>query len=446
MSLRVSRRRFLQGTAAVASLTVLGSSFRKEAYAATGKLRIAYVGTNGQAGAHLGLAKNENCPCYCDPDPKARDKAAGMYPQAKAFTDYRKMIDEMEKDIDCVFIACPDNIHIPAAIRAMRKGKGVFVEKPAAKTVYEARLISDEVKKLKVPTQMGNQGHAGGGIRNQVAWVQAGVIGAVKETHTWTGRPGGWWPQGMAARPPTKPVPAGLDWDSWIGPAPFRDYHDGLNPGRWRGYYDFGTGAVGDMGCHTFDSVYWSMGMPTVLSVECIKADKLNKETFPRNAVYRWEFAATDKNPAFTGYWYEDAQKPPVPDGLKEAGKNGLGGSGSLLIGTKGFIVNEDDYSGRPQLFPASLQAEAQKAPKIEPSGGMHEELLNACKGLKAWDYPKSNFIYAGAICETLLLGNLATLIGLNKKLLWDSKNLKFTNNDAANEFVTRPYRKGWEL
>ena len=244
MSHGVTRRKFLQGTAVAAGVTVLGASFRTNAYAASGKLRIAYVGTGGQAGAHLNLAKNETCPCYCDPAPDARQKAAGMYPQAKAYTDYRKMIDDMQKDIDCVFIACPDNIHIPAAIRAMRYGKGAFVEKPAAKTVYEARLISTEVQKLKVPTQMGNQGHAGGGIRKQVEWVQAGVIGTVKETHTWTNRPGGMWPQGMASRPASKPVPAGLDWDSWIGPAPFRDYHDGLHPFKWRGWYDFGTGST----------------------------------------------------------------------------------------------------------------------------------------------------------------------------------------------------------
>jgi len=444
MTLRFSRRKFLAGTAAAAGLTVLAGSYQPRAYAANAKLRIAYVGTNGQAGAHLSLAKNEQCPCYCDPDPVARQKAAAMYPQAKAYTDYRKMIDENKDAMDCVFCACPDNIHIPAAIRAMRYGKGAFVEKPAAKTVFEARLISDEVKKLKVPTQMGNQGHAGGGIRKNVEWVQGGVIGEVKEIHVWTGRPV--WPQGMATRPATKPVPAGLDWDSWIGPAPFRDYHDGLNPFKWRGWYDFGTGAVGDMGCHTFDCAYWGTGCPTVTSVECVGAEKLNKETFPMKAKYKWEFAATEKNPAFIGFWYENGLKPPVPEGLKEAGKASFGGSGALFIGTKGFIVNEDDYSGNPKLYPSSLQDAASKVAKVEPSGGMHEEFLNACRGTKPWDYPKSNFIYAGAICETLLLGNLSTQVGLNQKLLWDSKNLKFTNNDAANELVTRVYRKGWEI
>jgi predicted dehydrogenase len=326
----------------------------------------------------------------------------------------------------------------------MRFGKGVFVEKPAAKTVFEARLISDEVKKLKVPTQMGNQGHAGGGIRRQVDWVNAGVIGTIKETHTWTGRPS--WPQGKAARPATKPVPAGLDWESWIGPAPFRDYHDGLHPFQWRGWYDFGTGAVGDMGCHTFDSVFWSMGSPTPLSVECINATSLNKETFPLKAVYKWEFAAGQKHPAFTGYWYENGQKPAVPPELAAAGKKEFKGSGSLLIGTKGFIVNEDDYSNSPRAYPESLMEEAQKAPKMEGSPGMHPEFLMACRGEKPWDFPKSNFIYAGAICETLLLGNLTTQVGLNKKLLWDSAKLTFTNNDEANALVTRTYRKGWEL
>jgi predicted dehydrogenase len=445
MSHRVSRRKFLQGTAVVAGLTVLTGTFKTNAYAANAKLSIAYIGTGGQAGAHIGLAKNEVCPCYCDVDTNRMQKAAELYPQAKSYTDYRKMYDEMGKSIDCVIIACPDNHHVPAAIRAMRLGKGAFVEKPAAETIYEARLLSDEVKKLKVPTQMGNQGHGGDGIRRQVEWVGAGLIGTIKETHTWTGRPS--WPQGMSSRPPTKPVPAGLDWESWIGPAPMRPYHDGLHPFQWRGWYDFGTGAVGDMGCHTFDSVYWSMGSPTPISVECINAQSLNKETYPLKAIYRWEFAATDKRPAFVGYWYENGQKPPMPDALKGALKRDqLPGSGSLLIGTKGFIVNDGDYSGSPRPYPETLVAEAQKIPKMESSPGFEREFIMACKGEKPWDFPKSNFIYAGAICETLLLGNLTTRIGVNKKLLWDSKNLKFTNDANANEFVTRPYRKGWEV
>jgi predicted dehydrogenase len=445
MSLRVSRRKFLQGTtAAVAGLTVLGSSLSTKAYAANAKLRIAYVGVDGRAGAHIDLARSEECPCFCDPDPGARQKAQGKYPQAKAFTDYRKMIDEMKNSMDCVIVACPDNIHIPAAIRAMRYGKGVLVEKPAAKTVFEARLIATEVQKLKVPTQMGNQGHDGARIRDNVAWVQGGVIGQVKEVHVWTGRPV--WPQGMASRPATKPVPAGLDWDSWIGPAPFRDYHDGLHPFKWRGWYDFGTGAVGDMGCHTFDCAYWAMGSPTPISVECVGAQSLNKETFPLKAVYKWEFAATAKNPAFTGYWYENGQKPPVPPGLAEAGKKDLRGSGALFIGTKGYIVNEDDYSNNPVLYPQSLNEAARNIPQIERSPGFQREFIMACKQEKPWDFPKSNFIYAGAICETLLLGNLTTQVGVGKKLLWDSKALKFTNSPEANAFVTRVYRKGWEL
>ena len=448
MSHRISRRKFLQGTAVVAGLTVLTGSFKTNAYAANKKLNIAYIGTDGRAGAHLGLAKNgEVCPCYCDADTNRMKKAAEFYPQAKSYTDYRKMYDEMGKSIDCVFIACPDNHHVPAAIRAMRLGKGAFVEKPAAETVYEARLLSDEVKKLKVPTQMGNQGHDGQGIRRQVEWVNAGLIGTIKETHTWTGRPV--WPQGIGRPNRTDPIPAGLDWESWIGPAPMRPYvgNRTYHDFNWRGWYDFGTGAVGDMGCHTFDSVYWSMGSPTPISVECLNATSLNKETYPLKAVYRWEFPAVGTRPAFIGHWYENGMRPPMPEALKGALKRDqLPGSGSLLIGTKGFIVNDGDYSGSPRPYPESLVAEAVKIPKMEASPGFQTEFLMACRGEKPWDFPKSNFTYAGAICETLLLGNLTTRIGVGKKLLGDSKNLKFTNSPEANAFVTRPYRKGWEV
>ena len=242
-----------------------------------------------------------------------------MYPQAKAYTDYRKMIDEMQKDFDCVFVACPDNIHIPAAIRAMRYGKGAFVEKPAAKTVYEARLISDEVKKLKVPTQMGNQGHAGGGIRRRSSGSRP--ASSARSRKPTPGRAGpGMWPQGMANRPPTKPVPAGLDWDSWIGPAPFRDYHDGLHPFRWRGWYDFGTGAVGDMGCHTFDSVYWSMGMPTVLSVECIKANEPEQRDVPAEGGLPVGVCGHGQEPRLHGVL--------VRERPEAAGAPGIGGGG----------------------------------------------------------------------------------------------------------------------
>jgi predicted dehydrogenase len=445
MSHRISRRKFLQGAAVAAGLTVLTGGTRVNAYAVNGKLNIAFIGTGGRAESHLGMANNENCPCFCDVDINRQGKAAGMFKGAKAYQDYRKMYDEMAKSFDCVVVATPDNHHAPAVMRALRLGKGAMVEKPAVETVFEARTISDEIQKRKLPSQMGNQGHDGQGIRRQVEWVNAGLIGTVKETHTWTGRPV--WPQGMGRPNKTDPVPANLDWDCWIGPAPMRPYVNGTyHDFKWRGWYDFGTGAVGDMGCHTFDSVYWSMGSPTPVSVECLNAESLNKETFPLKAIYRWEFAAGTKHPAFTGYWYENGQKPPVPPELAALGKKGFGGSGSLLVGTKGFIVNEDDYSNSPRPYPESLVAEAKNIPQLERSPGFEREFIMACKGEKPWDFPKSNFIYAGAICETLLLGNLSTRVGLKQKLLWDSKNLKFTNNAAANEFVTRTYRKGWEL
>ena len=261
MSQGITRRKLLQGTAAAGGLLVMTNVFRTNAYAANAKLGIAFVGTGGRAEAHLGMGQQESCPCYCDVDIGRQGKAAGMFKGAKAYQDYRKMFDEMGKSIDCVVVATPDNHHMPAIMRALKLGKGAFVEKPATETVYEARLISDEVQKRKLPSQMGNQGHDGQGIRRQVEWVNAGLIGTVKETHTWTGRPV--WPQGMGRPAGQDPVPPNLDWECWIGPAPMRPYKNGVyHDFKWRGWYDFGTGAVGDMGCHTFDSVYWSMGMP----------------------------------------------------------------------------------------------------------------------------------------------------------------------------------------
>jgi predicted dehydrogenase len=447
MSTHVSRRDFLK-VGAYSGVTILVGAGLAKTYAANNRVQSAHIAVGGRGGAHVGVLGKENVVALCDVDRDRLAKSANAYPKAKTFEDYRKLFDEMEKDIDAVTIGTPDHHHATAAARAIVRGKHVYCEKPLTWSVHEARVLADLTRKHKVATQMGNQGHANQANRLIVEFIQSGAIGTVQETHTWTNRP--IWPQGMAQRPASKPVPANLNWECWLGPAPYRDYHDGLHAFAWRGYVDFGCGAVGDMGCHTWDCVWWSMDPDAPSSAECIKALGRNAETFPKQAIYRWEFPAKGSRPGFLAYWYEGGLRPEVPEELagdpRLAGKQrDLGGSGSLFIGTKGKLLAKGDYGGAPMLLGQARDWQRIPGKALEGSPGHHAEWVMACKGEKPWDYPKSNFLYAGPLVEAMNLGNAALLAG--EKLVWDYKALKVTNSAAANKFIQREvYRKGWEL
>jgi len=444
MKHKVSRRHFLKGVAGT-SAALFAAPRILSARSPNSQIGYAFIATGGRGGAHLGLAngKDSICVAYCDADKKRWGKMPGKWPKAGAYTDYRKMFAKHMREIDAVTVATPDHNHATAALTAMKEGKAVYCEKPLTWSVAEARRMAEMCAKMKVPTQMGNQGHANEGNRLVVEYVQSGVLGDIKEVHTWTNRPV--WAQGIKKRPPTEPVPDGLDWDSWIGPAPFRDFHKSLHSFHWRGWFDFGCGAVGDMGCHTWDCVNWSMQPDYPTSVELIKIEGDGRpETFPKKSHFKWEFPAKGKMPAFTAHWYSGGLKPEAPDVLE--GKK-LAGSGNLFVGTKATLYVRGDYGNSPRIVPESMHKEVGKPPqKLERSPGHHNEFAMAVRGEKPWDFPKSNFLYAGPMTELMLLGCISIRIGEpGLKIECDSKKREVLT-PAAKKFVDRKPRTGWEV
>lgn len=461
-SKRTTRRTFLKSSAATAGLTLAaglpgcatGDRKRGPIFAiARDKLRLAYVGTGGIGGYHLDATKDLGivCPCYCDVDTKRMAKAAELYPNAKPYQDYRKMFDAEHKHFDAVIIGTPDHHHYPATIIAMQLDKHVYTQKPLTHTPWEARQLTKFAagKKGKIATQMGNQGHATEGWRLVYEWVHSGAIGDVKETHVWTDRP--IWPQGMERPEGEDPVPANLDWDIWLGPAPVRPYK-GPKPGQhngpyhafnWRGWWDFGNGALGDMACHTMDGV-WAVldpGYPT--SVESVAATAITADAFPKASMVKWEFPARKGRPAFTNYWYDGGLRPPFPAELEPGRK--YSSSACIFVGTKATILVSGDYCNSPRIIPEAKMKEVGKPPRmLERSPGHVKEWVMACKGEKPLDFAKSNFGYAGPFTEAVLLGNIALRMG--RRLEWDGENMKFTNVPEANEFVTKEYRQGWKF
>jgi predicted dehydrogenase len=453
MSHGVTRRGFLKSAGLAGGLIVLTGTFKTNAYAANAKLNVAFVGVGGQAHAGYGMASGQNVVAMCDADSGRWGDLAKDHPEAKTYTDWRKIYDN-HKDINLVHIATPDHTHFPAAYSALIRGYACYCEKPLTHSIWEARMLGDLTKKMKVPTQMGNMGHANDSIRRIVEWVRAGTIGDVKEVHTWTNRPV--WPQGKLGPFKSATPPANLNWDAWLGVAPKKDYfvnNDGkspVHPFAWRGWFDYGCGAVGDMGCHTWDCVWWSMDPKAPLSAEPVKIVDIGTDTFPKQMIAKWEFgpSADGKRPAFTAFWYEGGLKPAAPEEL--GGGKGLGGSGSLFIGTKGKLLTEGDYSEGPRLLPASRMAdfkanEMSKITQIPRSPGHREELMKAIRGEEAWDFPKSNFTYGGPLVEAMNLANVAVRLG--KKVTWDPVALKCPGTPEADPLIKRPYRKEfWEV
>ena len=462
----LSRRQFLKGTVLAASAIGFSRSMLAagQAPAVTsvrspnGKIGTACVGVGGRGGAHLGPASTQNLVAVCDVDQKTLNKVLADHPGAKGFSDYRKMFDEMGKQFDAVFVATPDHNHAAASMLAVKSGKHCYTEKPLTWSVHEARALAEAVAEKKVASQMGNQGHANQGNRLIVEWIRDGAIGDVTEVHTWTNRPV--WPQGITERPPTQPVPEGLNWDCWIGPAPFRDYHEGLHGFKWRGWLDFGCGAIGDMGCHTWDNVFWSMQPDYPSCVEMLEINGSGgKETFAKQAKFRWIFPAKGPRPGFSAYWYSGGLKPETPEELKEvAGKDGkkgeLAGSGNLYIGTKGKLLVSGDYGDSPRLIPETKHIEFMEARKgkespnkIEKSPGHHEEFLLAATGEKPWNFPKSNWSeYAGPLTEVMLLGAILEKIGqVGFKIECDPVKREIKTKEAL-ALIGRQYRSGWTL
>jgi len=450
MSRKTTRRQFIQ-QASLAGLGfwVAGGLTPTFSRSPNEKLNIAGIGVGGKGSSDIDQAgRFGNVVALCDIDDKKLDEKAGKFPQAKKYNDFRKMFDEMGKSIDAVTVSTPDHTHAVAAMMAIKLGKHVYCQKPLTHTVREARELRLAAQKYKVCTQMGNQGSAENGLREAVEVVQSGAIGPVTEVHVWTDRP--IWPQApkLTKRPDPKPVPPHVHWDLWLGPAPERPYADGYHPFAWRGFWDFGTGALGDMACHTANMAFRALklGYPTSVSAE---NGEINPETYPGWATITFQFPARGDMPPVKLVWYEGHRngKKNLPPKELFHGENPPG-SGSLLVGTKGVLYSPNDYGARYILLPKK-NFEGFKPPKptLPRNGrgdlGMKEEWVRAIMENKP-EIAYSNFDFAGLLTETILLGNVAMRAG--KKLEWDGENMKFPNAPDAERFLHFEYRKGWTL
>ncbi len=405
------------------------------------KLNIACVGVGGQGGRDVNAVSSENIVALCDVDLNRGAGNLKKFSQAKKYRDFRKMLAEMHNEIDAVTVTTPDHMHYTIAMEAIKYGKHVFVQKPLTHTVWEAREIAKAARKHEVITQMGNQGHAGEGIRLVKEWVDAGVIGPIHEVHIWTNRPpkaGFWaWPQGIERPTDTPPVPKELDWNLWLGVAPERPYHPSYVPFKWRGWWDFGAGALGDMGCHMMDASFWALDLKHPTSVSAVSS-LVNNETGPAWSIITYEFPARGDKPPVKLVWYDGGKKPEKPKDL-EPNRN-LAKVGQLLIGEKGTIMDTTDYCNSPRLIPESAMKAFKRPEKTiprVPRGNHYQEWINAIKG---GPKPGSNFDYAGPFSEVVLMGNLALRVG--KKVEWDGDNMRCTNIPEANQYVTKTYRK----
>jgi len=445
MTHRITRRTFLKSAAAAgATLTILPSGLAAT-YRANYKVNVGIIGVEGMGGGNRNHLKGiSNDPigantivALCDVDRDRLAKSAGDHPGAKTYADFRKMLTEMHQSIDAVMVSTPDHTHFPASMLAMKLGMGVDTEKPLTHSVWEARQMGLAAAKYGVATQLDNENHSNSGLRTLVEWVRAGVIGEVREVHIFTNRP--IWPQGLAKRPPTEPVPKQLDWDLWIGPAPYRDYHKHLHPFAWRGWWDFGTGALGDMGCHFWDSAFWALTLGHPETIEAVQEGN-SQETGPKWSIVTYQFPARGPHlPPVTVKWWDGGKLPPRPPELEKDRK--FPTNGSMFVGEKGTILVHDASS--PRIIPDAKMKETKLPdPFIPRSPGHKKEWLEAVRGGKP---AGSNFTdFGGPLTEVVLLGNLAIRAG--RKIEWDGENLKATNCPEADKYIRREYRKGWDF
>ncbi|MEW6302120.1 MAG: Gfo/Idh/MocA family oxidoreductase [Verrucomicrobiota bacterium] len=489
----MNRRQFIRRSLLGASLAAMSAPAFLRGQNLNSKLNIAGIGVGGKGAtdtdncAELG----ENLYALCDVDLNTLESRGKKYPNALKFQDYREMLDKIGKNLDAVTISTPDHQHALAAVMAMKQGLHAYVQKPLVQSVYEARVLRDLAKKKKVVTQMGNQGSAGSGLRRAVEVIHAGLIGQVRELHVWSNRP--IWPQGMDRPAGEDPVPEHLNWDLWLGPAPWRPFKDSYpespeeanakskgkaarrrsvyHPFAWRGWQDYGTGALGDMACHTVNMPFRALKLGYPTSVEA-KSTGINKESYPLSSQIRFEFPEREGLVPVSFTWYDG--KPDAPETMRPhpditadivAKMGKLPGSGCLLIGDKGRIFSPDDYGsqfflrfndekelrpakykeGEVELEHEAVRSIAQKIPRIEGGGGndvlQKKEWLEAIRGKGT---PYSNFDVAAYLTEIILLGCVALRVG--KKLDWDGPKMRAKNAPEARQFVKRDYRKGWKV
>ena len=473
-----SRREFIRNTAITAAGFIIlprhvlgGKGFT----APSDRLLIASVGAGGKGEsdiANIFKTGKVEIAYLCDVDDRRAANTVKNFPKAKYYKDWRQMFDKESKHFDAVTISTPDHNHAVATLAAMQLGKHVYVQKPLTHDIYEARVLTNAAKKYKVVTQMGNQGASGDGVRQLIDWYEAGTIGKVHTVYCWTDRPV--WPQGVPWPLQKADVPAGLDWNLWLGTAPFKDYREKLVPFNWRGWWDYGTGALGDMGCHIMSAAFAVLDLKYVTDVQAsvgsVYVDEFKRGYFPESCPPSSHviltFPATPKTShPVTVHWMDGGIQPERPEELLPNETFGDGGNGALFIGTKGKMMCST-YAANPRLLPTTRTAEVnvkQVTPRVNGSTeGHYAQWVEACIAGHGKKEVSSPFEVAGPLTEALLMANLAIrgfdirkpkadnkgfeYPGRYIKLLWDNNNMRVTNFDDVNQFVKRDYRQGFSL
>jgi predicted dehydrogenase len=443
----MKRRDFLKSGAAVSAFMVVprhvlggpGQTPPSE------KLNVACIGVGGKGFDNVRNVSTENIVALCDVDAERASDAFGMFPKARRYSDYRRLLDQ-EKNLDAVVVTTPDHVHIPASVRVMRMGKHVYCEKPLGHDIQEVRLAAKVARESGVATQMGNTGHSSGNYRTAIALIRAGTIGEVKEVHIWCDNEWEEPPRTVADgdaltwgdQPPreTPPVPEYLRWDLWLGPAPVRPYHPAYHPMSWRGWWDFGNGRLGDMGCHLIDLPFTAFDLKHPLTAEAEGPGRVGRQVAPRWLIARWTFARPGNLPPLEITWYDGNQRPKLLDEVKQPDSKWPWHV--AFVGSEGMLITANE---RFALYPEDKFAGV-KRPELSPRGINHfQEWITACK---TGSPTGTNFGYSGPLTETVLLGTVAYRTG--SKLEWDPVNLKATNCPEADRFIQQEKRKGWTV
>ena len=456
----------MQQSAALGSaFWVGGQTVAKANTSALQSLSAACVGVGGKGGSDTSHIAEQGVAIagLCDVDGGTLTKKGREFPDAKQFTDYREMLDSLGDKVDIVTVSTPDHNHAAAAIKAMRMKKHIYCQKPLTWSIVEARKMREVAAEMGVVTQMGNQGTSENGLREAVEVIRSGAIGDVSEVHIWSNRPV--WPQGLGRPPGEDPIPEDLNWDAWIGPAPMRPFKKGVYHGfNWRGWVDFGTGALGDMACHTTNMPVMALKLWDPVAVTAVKNPGIVEgETFPGSSSLMFEFPEREGLKACNFHWYDGGNLPDdsiisqLPESFqKRVAKQREGGgktSGAVIVGSKGLLFSPDDYGAKYYLLPEEqfkdFSKPEQSLPRIPFNAGGDQrqkwEFVQTCKGEYA-PGTMSNFGYAGRLTETILVGNLAMRSPEGSRIEWDAKNLKSTNMPEVNQFTHREYREGWSI
>ncbi len=469
MSKRNSRRQFLGQSAAISAGVYLGTSLRpRRAHASVLEAPAAgCIGIGGKGSSdtsHIG-EHGVTIAGLCDVDARSLEKKAREFPDAAQFQDFREMLDKLGDKIDMVTVSTPDHTHALAAMMAMNMKKHVYCQKPLTWSIAEARMLRETAEKMGVVTQMGNQGTSENGLREAVEVIRSGAIGEVKEVHVWTNRP--IWPQGQGRPAGSDPVPEALNWDAWIGPAPMRPYKEAAyHDFNWRGWLDFGTGALGDMACHTTNMPVMALKLWDPIAVTAVaNSGIVENEQYPSNSVLKFEFPEREGMAATNFFWYDGGNLPPeeiikqLPESFqnrvaKQRDNSGGKTSGAVVVGSNGLIFSPDDYGARYDLIREGkpvrdFDKPAQSLPRIPFEGGNDQR--------QKWEFVKtitgeyepgtmSNFGYAGRLTETMLVGIFALRGDVGERIEWDAAKMQSPSHPEMNKFIAREYREGWKL